>query len=207
MKKEQIIFLDFDGTIVDYHNRFYKIYRDAYIEIGEVPLSKKEWLKMRRNGGVHYPPGIHEKIEPHFARTFESSEYLKYDTLIPGMLDVVHTLQEKYPVKIVSFRGNNETLLEQLDYLGIHNVETIIQGFRPGIAIDEKANMIRKVISDPKGFIIGDTSYEILAGKVLGLTTIACTWGDQSSSTLRKHKPDFVVDKPEEILEIINLVN
>jgi phosphoglycolate phosphatase len=199
--------MDFDGTVVNYHKRFYKIYKEAYIKIGEIPLSENEWLKMRKSGDIIYAPGIRERIEPHFAKSFENSEYLKYDTIIPGMLEVIHTLQEKYTIKIVSFRANNETLLEQLDYLGIHDVETIIQGFSPGTRVDEKANMIRKVIKNPSGHIIGDTFYEVIAGQVLGLTTIACTWGDQSSSTLRKHKPDFIIDKPQEILEILNLVN
>jgi len=199
----EIIFFDFDGTIVSYHDRFYRIYKEAYQKIGETPLSKEEWLKMRQSGDIIYAPGIRERIEPHFAKAFESSEYLKYDKIIPGMLNVVHTLQEKYPVKIVSFRSNDVTLKEQLKYLGINNVETIIQGFSPGIVVDEKANMIRKVIPNPSGFIIGDTFYEIIAGKVLGLTTIAVTYGDQSRETLEKYNPDFIVSDPKEILQII----
>ncbi len=206
MKKEQIIFLDMDGTIVNYHKRFYKIYKEAYLKIGEIPLPEKDWLEIRRNGGIQYPPGIHEKIEPHFAKSFESPKYLKYDTIIPGMLNVIHTLQKKYSIKIVSFRSNNESLLEQLDYLGIHNVDTIIQGFSPGIVADEKANMIRNVISNPSGFIIGDCHWEIIAGQVLGLTTIAVDWGDQSNSTLKKYNPDYLISNPEEILEIINII-
>lgn len=202
--EEKQVFIDMDGTIVAYHDRFYRIYKESYLEIGEIPLPKTEWLEMRRNGGVHYPPGVHEKIEPYFAKTFESSEYLKYDTIIPGMLKVIHTLQEKYPIKIVSFRSNDVTLKEQLKYLGINNVETIIQGFRPGIIADEKANMIRKVIPNPKGWIIGDCHYEILAGKALGLKTISVNWGDQSADTLEKYNPDYIISHPSEILEIIN---
>ncbi len=204
MKLKTQIFFDMDGTIVNYHKRFYKIYKESYEKIGIIPLLKKEWLEMRRNGGIQYPPGIHEKIEPHFAKSFESSEYLKYDTIIPGMLDVIHTLQEKYPIKIVSFRSNNESLLEQLDYLGIHNVETIIQGFSRATVKDEKANMIRKVISNPSGYIIGDCHWEIIAGQVLGLTTIAVDWGDQSKNTLQKYNPDYLISNPKEILQIIN---
>lgn len=201
---DSCIFIDLDGTIVSYHDRFYKVYSEAYSEIGEIPLPKQEWLKQRRNGGIHYPPGIHEKISPIFERLFESREYLKYDTLIPGMNKVIHTLQKEYPIKIVSFRANNETLTEQLHNLGIHNFETIIQGYCPGTPRDEKANMIRKVIPNPSGWIIGDTFYEVLAGKKLGLKTISVTYGDQSKETLQEYNPDFIVDSPSQILDIVS---
>jgi phosphoglycolate phosphatase len=200
----ETIFIDMDGTIVDYHTRFYKIYKEAYLQIGEIPLSKEKWLEMRKSGDIIYAPGIRDKIEPHFAKSFESSKYLKYDTIIPGILNVIHTLQEKYPIKIVSFRANDITLKEQLNYFGIYNVETIIQGFSPGTTTNEKSNMIRKVILNPSGWIIGDTFYEVIAGKSLGLTTIACDWGDQSKKTLKKYNPDYLISTPKEILEIVN---
>jgi len=204
MEENLQVFLDFDGTVVSFHDRFYKIYRDAYLSIGEVPLSKKEWKEARKYGELKYPIGVREKINPFFEKYFECSEYLlKYDKIFPGMKNVIKCLQNKYPIKIVSFRANNETLKEQLKYLGINNVETIIQGFSPGIPADEKANMIQRVIPNPKGWIIGDCHYEILAGQKLGLKTIAVTWGDQSAETLQRHNPDFIIDSPREILKII----
>jgi len=197
------IYMDFDGTIVNYHDRFYKVYSEAYINIDEIPLSKEEWIINRRNGIHHYPPGIHERIDPYFEQHFESSENLKYDNLFPGMDKVIHSLQKKYSVKIVSFRSNNANLLEQLNNIGIYNVETIIQGFAPGTIVEEKANMIRRVISNPSGWIIGDTEYEMIAGEKLGLKTIAVTYGDRTSDFLKRYKPDFLIDSPSEILKII----
>lgn len=199
----EYIFCDMDGTIVYYHDRFYTIYRDAYLEIGEIPLSKEEWLKMRRSGTKCYPKGIHEKISPIFEKKFEDFEYLKQDKIVPGMDKVVNTLQKKYPIKIVSFRSNNENLKKQLSLLGIHNVETIIQGYSAGTPCDEKTRMIQRVIPNPSGYIIGDTSYEIIAGKNLGLKTISVTYGDQSREYLETFKPDYIVDNPEQILEIV----
>ena len=64
--------------------------------------------------------------------------------------------------------------------------------------------MLKNIINNPKGFIIGDTHHEVLAGKELGLTTISVTFGDQSKEFLSKYNPDFIVDSPKEILEIIN---
>jgi len=202
---EEYIFFDMDGTIVSFHDRFYKIYRDAYFAIGEIPLSKEEWINQRKFGEIKYPYGVREKLNPFFEKYFECTEYLlKYDKLFPGMKNVINSLQKKYPIKIVSFRANSITLNEQLKYLGINNVEIIIKGFSHDILAHEKANMIKNVIPDPKGWIIGDCHYEILAGQKLGLKTIAVTWGDQSRETLEKYEPDFLVDKPKDILKIVN---
>jgi phosphoglycolate phosphatase len=203
MMKEEQIFLDMDGTIVSYHERFYKVYRNAYIIIGEIPLTKDKWLEARRSGDIKYPPGIREKLDPYFRNMFESKEYLKYDKIYPGIKDVILNLKEKYPIKIVSFRGNDINLREQLSNFGICGLETIIQEYCSGTPCDEKARMIQRIVQDPKGWIIGDTHYEIIAGKKLGLKTIAVTYGDQSEEFLRTYSPDYIVDSPSEILEII----
>lgn len=203
MRTEQI-FIDMDGTIVSYHNRFYIIYSIACCKVGIKPLGRIEWLKCRRDGTPTYTTEEHKLLDPIFAELFESKEYLCFDRLITGMDIVVNTLQEKYDIYIVSFRNNKHNLLNQLEGYGIINVNAINQGFSSETVVDEKANMIQKVIQNPSGWIIGDTPFEVTAGKRLGLKTIAVTWGDKSKEYLKKYNPDFIVDSSEEILEIIN---
>lgn len=203
MNKEYV-FLDCDGTIVSFHDRFYKIYRDALLENDHIPLSKEDWINMRKMG-LHHSSEEHKILNPYFEKYFECSEYLKQDKIFPGMKEVIECLQKKYLVKIVSFRSNGKTLREQLSYLGINkNIEIIIQGYNPGVPSDEKARMIKKVIPNPSGYIIGDTEYEVIAGKKLGLKTISVTYGDRSRDTLQKYNPDFLIDSPREILKIIS---
>ncbi len=197
------IFIDMDGTIVSYHDRFFLIYNIACCKTGIKPLSRADWLKCRLDGTPAYSKEEHAKIQPIFDEIFETPEYLCFDRLIHGMENVIIKLQEKYPVHIVSFRTQNENLKNQLKEFGIINVNTIIRGFSPETIIDEKADMIQEVVPNPSGWIIGDTPYEITAGQRLGLKTIACTWGDKSKSTLESYKPDFIVDSPKEILDII----
>lgn len=203
MKTEQI-YCDMDGTIVSYHDRFYIIYSIACCKVGMKPLSRSEWFECRRQGIPTYTKEEHDKISPIFEELFESPDYLCFDRLISGMDNVINILQKKYKIHIVSFRSKKYNLLNQLEEYGIKNVNTIIQGFSSGTVVDEKANMIQKVIPNPSGFIIGDTQYEVTAGQRLGLKTIAVTWGDKDRETLQKYNPDFIVDSSSEILEIIN---
>src|SRR3989304_6635069 len=142
MRTEQI-FIDMDGTIVDYHDRFYIIYSIACCQNGMKPLSRKEWLNCRRNDIPTYSKKEHERISPIFEKLFESPEYLCFDRLIHGMNDVVNILQQKYKINIVSFRANEINLLNQLKEYNINNVRPIIQGFSPSTIVEEKANMIK----------------------------------------------------------------
>jgi len=203
MRTEQI-FIDCDGTIVDYHDRFYIVYSIACCRNGVKPLNREEWLHCRKNEISIHTPEIHAKLSPTFEELFESPEYLCFDRLIYGMDKIIKTLQKEYDVHIVSFRAKDQNLKDQLKGYGIRDINTIVQGFSPGIVVDEKANMIRKIIPNPNGWIIGDTPYEITAGKKLGLKTIAVTYGDKSKEYLKKYNPDFIIDNPSEILEIIN---
>ena len=202
MRTEQI-YLDMDGTIVNYHDRFYIVYSIACCRIGIKPLSRIDWLKCRKNGTPAYPAEVNQKIQDIFDELFESPEYLCFDKLIRGMKEVVIDLRNKYKTYIVSYRAYDKNLKDQLNEYGIYNINTIIQGFHHNLPTDEKANMICKAVINPSGWIIGDTQYEIISGQKLGLKTIACSWGDKSRDSLAKYNPDFIVDYPAEILDII----
>jgi phosphoglycolate phosphatase len=202
MRTEQI-YIDMDGTIVQYHDRFYIVYSIACCRVGMKPLGREKWLECRRLGIPTYTSEEHKRLDPIFEELFESPEYLCFDRLMHGMDNVVKILQYKYDVHIVSFRAKDQNLKDQLGGYGITNINTIIKGFSPNTVVDEKANMIQRVISNPKGWIIGDTPYEVTAGQRLGLKTIAVTWGDKNRESLEKYNPDYIVDSPSEILDII----
>lgn len=64
-------------------------------------------------------------------------------------------------------------------------------------------------ISDDIGIIpdnivfIGDSIYDIIAGKNAGMKTIAVTWGNQDRDLLESENPDFIADTADEIIEYI----
>lgn len=203
MSKEYV-FIDCDGTIVSYHDRFYLIYSLACCQIGIKPMGRIDWLECRRTGTPTYSKEDEKKIFPIFDEMFESPEYLCFDRLIVGMDNVVNTLQKKYDTHIVSYRAKDKNLRDQLAGYGIKNINTITKGFSHDTPPDEKAAMIRRVIPNPSGWIIGDSPHEIIAGQRLGLKTIAVTWGDKDRKTIQRYNPNFIVDSSKEILDIIN---
>ncbi len=50
---------------------------------------------------------------------------------------------------------------------------------------------------------IGDSSFDVIAASKAGLDTCAVTWGAFTKDQLIPYKPNFIVDKPSELIEII----
>jgi phosphoglycolate phosphatase-like HAD superfamily hydrolase len=51
---------------------------------------------------------------------------------------------------------------------------------------------------------IGDEDRDIIAAKRLGVGVIAVSWGYNYKELLIKEKPDYLIDLPVKILEILN---
>lgn len=54
-----------------------------------------------------------------------------------------------------------------------------------------------------KALMIGDTKYDMIGAKNFNLKTVAVTYGYGTKEELLAAKPDFVVDTPTEILQIV----
>ena len=52
-------------------------------------------------------------------------------------------------------------------------------------------------------FMVGDSLSDIRAAKEATVTSIAVTWGHQSLGYLLSGDPDYVVDFPHDLIEII----
>lgn len=50
---------------------------------------------------------------------------------------------------------------------------------------------------------VGDTEVDIETAKGLNIPVVAVTWGFRSKSNLEKLKPDYLVDSPAELIELI----
>lgn len=63
----------------------------------------------------------------------------------------------------------------------------------------EKKNLITKQTA-----YIGDEDRDIVASKNAGLISIAVTWGFNSMELLQSNKPDYIIDNPMQIIDLLN---
>ena len=50
---------------------------------------------------------------------------------------------------------------------------------------------------------IGDMDGDMMAGRRAGVKVIGVTWGWHKKEKLEQHKPDLIVESPQELLEAI----
>lgn len=94
--------------------------------------------------------------------------------------------------------------------------KTIVEHYFPGvfdIVLGERAGVERKpnprivfdildVIDEEKVLYVGDSLVDIETARNAGVPCIACSWGFVEREKLEAAQPDFLADKPDEVLNI-----
>jgi len=50
---------------------------------------------------------------------------------------------------------------------------------------------------------VGDSPFDMAAGRAAGVATVAVAWGPHDEESLARHSPDFTLVKPNDLLEIL----
>lgn len=127
-------------------------------------------------------------------------------SLFPGVRDVLERFKEKR-LAIVTTKHSNLTrkLLDDLDLLQYFN---ILVGYNDVRNPKPDPESIFKVleetkVSPAKAVIIGDTIYDIEAGKSAGIHTVAVTYGVDTREELKRVKPEFIIDNIHKLVKIL----
>lgn len=207
MKDGLQIYIDLDGTILDNSRRHYEVYHSTYHWLSLKPLTYNVWLEKTRNGELLLPGET--KVAGYtkmFQENFELPYYLQIDKMFPDMRNVIAELDHFNDISVVTLRGDSKAAAEQIRRYA--NVELEVLSEYPDTIsikafVETKKKLILSKTDTPSGCIIGDTEYEILVGKELGLRTIAVTWGARNGNFLEKYNPDIIIDRPYDILDAI----
>jgi phosphoglycolate phosphatase-like HAD superfamily hydrolase len=207
VKKTTIIF-DFDGTIADTLSSIYKIINRLAVENGLTELSSEEFKRLRDK------------------HPFEIVKEYRIPLLkLPFLIRKGQTMMKKDIPNINFIAGIKETLsiLKERGYrLGVltSNSEENIKLFldKNGLDLFEftytssnlfgKVRPLNKIINKYKLkkdeiIYVGDEVRDIEACKKVGIQIIAVTWGFNSEDICKKYSPEYIVNKPEELLKIL----
>lgn len=58
-------------------------------------------------------------------------------------------------------------------------------------------------VKEEESLFIGDSNTDILTGKNAGLSTVGVTWGFRGATELEQAGSDFIIDSPEQLVEMI----
>jgi len=125
-------------------------------------------------------------------------------TIFNGVSEVIQHFSTNHKIAIVTTNSSQNVHA----FLSQHGLDSLIHAVYGVDTPGSKAHKIalareRFVENGEAVFMIGDALSDVRAAKEAGVTSIAVTWGHQSVETLMRGEPDYVVNNPHELLQII----
>ena len=205
------IFFDLDGTLIDssegIHNGFVQTFERLSLP---VPSDQKIRTFMGPPLEVTFKEEISEedaaqavKIYREYYETKGQFEAHLYD----GIKEVLQELKQNPNKKIYITTSKNERVAQKMcQHLGLTAYIDGIYGSTP--AALHKADVLQRAITEnqaPKdsSVIVGDTKFDLIGGKTVGIKTLAVTWGFGTNETLLAENPDLVAHNTQEIRDIL----
>ncbi len=166
-----------------------------------------ETVMIERIFSEHHNLDNHEAVVADFYRLCreDGHEILPFD----GIRDLLHNLRDA-GVKLGVYSGaNTESARIRVGHAGL------LEYFDEVIGGDAVSNykphpegllkLIEQFDVDPgRTVYIGDMVSDVEAGRDAGTMTVAVTWGAGKREALAAAKPDFLVERPELLREIVN---
>lgn len=207
------VFFDLDGTILDVSNRYCRIYQDIMSKLGHSVIKNKKYWELKRGKTpirdivtLTAPIEMVKKYNAERLSVIESREYLVFDKIIPGSVEVLKSLSNLFHLILVTTRRNPENLKWELEQLGLNKF------FKKVLVVYKdvpdrwrlKYDIIKKEGYFPGSVIVGDTETDILCGMELGIKTVAVLSGIRKKELLEKAQPDHIINNINELPELLS---
>jgi phosphoglycolate phosphatase-like HAD superfamily hydrolase len=222
----RLFILDIDGTLFDVSKRYYLSVRNSLKKYGYSCPKKEIVMRMKRGGmsGNDILSRISgltnesndaklEMIESKRVAFINSSEYLKYDKCVRGSKGALKSLSRSgKKIVVLSLRNNPRKTKVQLEGSGMMEyIDGIYLSNDPIIGKDYiklKSSMMKTASVDfriplSRCCTIGDSPTDIIAGRRLGMFTVAVLSGISSKETISKHGPDIIIQDVSSIGEFL----
>jgi len=206
VKERNLFLFDFDGVLADSLDLYAEAVARCFLQIGTpIVKNKEDYLALFE--GNFYESMVAKGVDlVAFAEAAkEILPGIDYDAMKPfaGLIPVLEALQKDHILAVVSSNGYR-TISRMLERFGFDRFFQEILGSDFLFSKKDKiAHALSKYGIDRKRtFYIGDTTGDILEAREAGVRTVAVTWGWHSREKLAAVHPDFLVDKPEDLLQI-----
>ncbi|MBS3053140.1 MAG: HAD family hydrolase [Candidatus Aenigmarchaeota archaeon] len=206
------VIFDWNGVIADSLKLDHKLFlEDIKHHKIKVPRSMKFYKSLYNSNlfknllKLGFPREVLENDTSYKDRYIKQIRQTK---LFPGIKSLLETIHNKYKIAIIT--SNYNVTVDAFNKLyRIHNLFDSVLTADSHRYKEEKIRIFLQKFSLQKDEVIfiGDTLADIEICKKSGLKIIAVTWGYHERPRLKKAKPDFVADKPKDILKIISKVN
>ena len=207
-----MLFLDFDGTLLDVRKRHYAAYVGT-IESPEIKgkaipekeywglrVENKPWQEIAKRSRL-FPPRYKQYHEA-FQERLETPELLTLDEIRPGVVTALGKLYTKTPIVLVTLRRDVDALESQVASLGLSKYfVTILGGAPPKTRRPDpdgrwkhKAKIVRDryKLLPVESLYVGDTETDVKAARELGFEVWLLENGNRKKELQIKADPDRI---------------
>lgn len=203
----KIAIFDFDGTVADTMELGIKLFNEV-AEKYNLPKLKNKDVKKLRGMGAGEVIKLYSLSPVKLAKlAIELQSKMKKQIAniksVDGMLELFGKLRNKN-IKIgivTSNTAENVKLFLQQNKMEVDFVHGEKSLFGKGKVL--KKLIKRLSLLRDEVVYVGDEVRDIEAARKAGIKIIAVTWGFNSRERLERAKPDFVIDRPREIIDLI----
>lgn len=207
-RRDRVVIFDFDGTLADVSDVIRKVYGEMAGPRGWPSLTDSQYKKLRKGSiaqAIRWV-GIWPWQIPGLLR--EGRELLKtHSEAIKFFNGAAKTVRELYKAgfHIYVLSSNSEATIRKV--LKQNNVDSEIHILRRP-SLFGKHKSIKKLVErenydKSSVWMVGDELRDIEAAKKADVGSIAVSWGLQDVSLLKKAAPDFIADKPADIINYL----
>jgi len=206
VKDRKLFLFDFDGVLADSLDLYAEAVRRCMERIGTPILKTREDYLALFDGNFYESMAARGVDLAAFAQAAkEILPGLDYDAMKPfdGLIPVLDSLQKDHLLAVISSNGSR-TIRRMLERFGFDPYFEEVLGSDFLFSKKEKIDhaLAKYGIPPERTFYIGDTTGDIVEARAAGIRTVAVTWGWHSRERLAAAHPDFLVDRPEDLLRM-----
>lgn len=205
MNKKKVLLFDYDGTIVDSSELVLDSYNQIAEKYGLSEIdSNGEFVSLYDENVFNslMKKGLPASRVSEFFADWRKPYFTNHASLkaFPKMKEIIKELSKHAEIYIIT-SNSTDAIEKSIENLNIKGIRKVIGGDVERSKV-QKIKQIKKEHSDEEVYYIGDTKGDVKEAKEAGVKSVAVTWGLHDRKRLEKEKPDFIVDEPEELLEI-----
>ena len=204
-----IILFDFDGVLADTLEDLLEFAREACAQMGLERNPKPADLDALENMSfvdfgrqLDVPP---EYIDEFVSRCLQMFNQKPHPPkIIPGMDGVITEAAKNNTLAIVT--GNTTPTVEGfLEEYGLREQIKTVIGVEWKVSRPEKIKIALRELghSEESVYMVGDSLSDIRAARETSIKNIAVGWGHQSPSRLMTANPDYLVNSPQELSDLL----
>lgn len=209
MKRDKTIIFDFDGTIASTLIALTEIYNKIAPRYNCKPVELKDADRLRNTRPQEFMReyGVSQVKLPFLVLSTRRELHKRIEDVKPqaGICSTLKELKELgYTLGIVT--SNSQKNISS--FLLKNDLSDIFDFLETGTHVFGKHRKIRRILKERNipadaCIYVGDETRDVEAAKRVCIPVIAVSWGFNDGNVLRRLDPDFTVDEPQELIELL----